>query len=465
MIDIKFNELLEKFDEKKTPINFDFRTKIINEISNHYKDGKKYLHYIHRYPGRVAPHIPFALLSLKDFKKLDGIVLDPFAGTGTVLLESIANPFIRRNAYGVEINPLARLISKTKTTCYNLNDLSEGFNKIQKTYLSLTKHDFENTEFLNIDLWFSKYTIKNLSKLKSAIEVQEFNDDIKDFFWVCFSKIVRKVSFADSRIPPPVVLKPEKYKKNKLVYKKLLQYLNYAQKPNIWKQFEQAFVENSKLASYNGQDLLYKDKITARIISDDAMDLKLKKLKGLGSFNISKNKLLPHDSIDLVITSPPYLTAQKYIRSVKLELLWLGFKQSELAAFEKSTVGTEYVTGEINIKEFFVEDIDTLINWTNKKSAGRASMVFKYFDSMKIVLQELFRVLKSNSYAIFIMGDNTILNRKVNTYDLLSSLAKSIGFEEVLILKDLIRNRSMITSRNGTGGLIKNEYIIILKKQ
>ena len=160
-----------------------------------------------------------AILSLKEFEELDGYVLDPFAGTGTVLLESIINPYINRCALGVEINPLARLITKVKTTLYDLDRLDMCFKKIEGTFKILSRNDFERMEFPNIEMWFSNNAIEKLSKLKYAITQQRFSRDYKDFFWVCFSRIIRRVAKADPRIPPPVILKPDKYKNNLTVTK------------------------------------------------------------------------------------------------------------------------------------------------------------------------------------------------------------------------------------------------------
>ena len=464
MININLNSLSEKFKKNNSPVAFDFRSKFENEINDHFKDGKKYLHYLHSYPGRISPHIPFTLLSLNEFKNHKGKVLDPFAGTGTVLLESIINPYIKRIALGAEINPLARLISKVKTTNYDLKELKKYLIKIKKTYEILGKNDFNTIEFLNIDLWFSLKTKSQLSKLKFSILHENIQTDYKDFFWVCFSKIIRKVSKADPRIPPPVVIKPEKFINNLVVRDKMVSYLAFVENPSIWELFEQSFNENCKLASYKEKEKLYSNNVYAKIICDNAQKLKVNTLGELGRFKNKQAIKLPKNSIEIVVTSPPYISAQKYIRSTKLELFWLGYTSEELIMYEKNSIGSEYVSLLKKITDIHVESIDELISWTYKKSAKRGIEIFEFFVDMKELFSEIFRVLKKNGYAIFIIGDNHIINRRIKTYNLLSKLASSVGFEEVLILKDLIRNRSMITKRNGTGGLIKNEYILILHK-
>jgi len=99
------------------------------------KKNNRNLHYVHYYPGRIYPYIPLYLLSLADFADLDGFVLDPSAGSGTIMLESIINPVFKRNALGVEINPLARLISKVKTTIIDFTEIENSMKELFKLYL------------------------------------------------------------------------------------------------------------------------------------------------------------------------------------------------------------------------------------------------------------------------------------------------------------------------------------------
>jgi ubiquinone/menaquinone biosynthesis C-methylase UbiE len=91
-------------------------------------------------------------------------------------------------------------------------------------------------------------------------------------------------------------------------------------------------------------------------------------------------------------------------------------------------------------------------------------MVYKYFEDMIMALREMYRLLNKRGYVFLVVGDNRVLGRRVDTYKLLRDAAIDIGFTEVVTMKDEIRTRSMITVRNGTGGLIKDEYIVILKK-
>ena len=151
-------------------------------------DTKDLTHCFHSYPAMMIPQIPRRILGKygPSVKKL----FDPYCGSGTSLLEANMKNI---NAIGTDLNPLARLIAKTKTTLidirildFYLNDFSSYF--LRKS-LSVTIPQFHN-----IDFWFNKETQKKLAFIKKYIEdIPDAN--IKNFFWVAFSETVRQSSF------------------------------------------------------------------------------------------------------------------------------------------------------------------------------------------------------------------------------------------------------------------------------
>ena len=458
------NYIIKKYKIKKKAINFNFKEASKQLLKGNNNNNNRYIHYIHYYPGRIYPYIPLYILSLQDFSHLSGYLLDPFAGSGTILLESIMNPFVKRNALGVEINPLAQLISKVKTTPIDLLKAKELIYDLKVLYSQRTRISEYVPKYRNINLWFSSASIKKLSKLKYAIDNLDAPIEYKDFFWLCFSNIIRKVSKADPYIPPPVILKPEKYKDNSTKYRKLKQHLEEAENPDVWSTFKKSVNDNITKLNYIFEKII-NEGIKAEIIWDDARDIKKAKLNKRGRFNKNIVEELAPNSIDIIFTSPPYLTAQKYIRTSKLELLWLGHDKEEINNLDKLSIGTERVSSQMDIRELGVISIDTLVKNTVSKSKSRGLTVYLYFKDMLKVFEELNRILKREGYLILVVGDNKVLGEWISTYKLLSDAATNKGFKEILILKDKIRNRSMMTKRNGSGGLIKEEYVIILKKE
>jgi len=255
------------------PINF-------KELLPDHSRRNRATHHIHKYPAKLIPHIPFYFIN--KFSNENDTILDPFCGSGTTLLESILNG---RNALGIELNPIARLIAKVKTTpldVQELKDVSKLCYKEIKKCGNPTILDFPNRDF-----WFSKETQFRLAKIKTTIDEIQAKPDIKDFLLVSFSAIIRKVSNADSRdLLPQLAPQPKQ--------------------ANVINEFF------SKL-DFNIERMndLSSVRVKSDIIGNDARILDLRK------------------KVNLIITSPPYLSAMEYFRSTKLEYYWLHGGQAE----------------------------------------------------------------------------------------------------------------------------------------
>lgn len=456
---------LTQYKERHGPVDFNFKKIVEKHLGKPYSTN--FTHFLHSYPGKIFAYIPTFILSIPDICPPGGTVLDPFCGSGTVLLESIINPFYKRNAFGIEINPLGRLIAKVKTTPLDVSKLLRiADNLLKKANQSRDVEPFSMPKFKNIDFWFSEKAIKKLAKLLFLIEELE-NNDFKDFFYVCFSSIIRKVSNADPFIPPPVKLKIEKYRNSpqKLAY--LERFIKNVEKADVIGLFENKIKINSKrIESLCKIEEVKDGKVKARIIWDDARCMKKSKLGDKARILRENAEPLSSNSIDLILTSPPYLTAQKYLRTQKLELLWLGLlSEEEFSHLNRDIIGSENTSlRNTEFKSLGIESVDSLIKWASAISSQRAANLYKYFFDMKLALSEMYRVLKKDRYAVIVVGNNKVLGRYVETYKLLADLAVSAGFELEAVFRDEIRGRGMITKRHNSGGLIKEEFVLVLRK-
>ncbi|HDK27437.1 MAG TPA: hypothetical protein ENG48_10190 [Candidatus Atribacteria bacterium] len=446
----------------RKPINFDFKN-AYSPLEDVNSNNNINHHYIHFYPGRIYPYIPRYILSLPELQTMDGVLLDPFAGSGTILLEALINPYVQRESWGIEINPIGRLISKVKITVFDISLVPEYMKELHKIYHSKSMNTQEFIPIYdNINIWFSQDAINKLAKLRYAIQNLKIEKDVKDFFWLCFSGIIRKISKADPYIPPPVVLKLEKYK-NTPKFNKLKEHLKRAESPNLWRIFEEEVLANCKKLN-TIFSILRDNPVEGKIIWDDVRQIKKGTLSERGVIDKSNSYNLPSDSVDIIFTSPPYLTAQKYIRTSKLELLWLGYSIEKINELEKKSIGTEKIKVS-DIEKLGYKNIDELVEKTLYKSRQRALAVYFYFKNMIEVIRELNRVLKNQGYMILVVGDNKVLGEWIGTYRLLADIVINESFRELVILKDTIKSRSMLTRRNGSGGLIKEEYVMIFQKR
>ncbi|MEN6455291.1 MAG: hypothetical protein ABFD10_13615, partial [Prolixibacteraceae bacterium] len=152
-------------------------------------------HGFHTYPAKMIPQIASKVLD--EFGKDAKILMDPYCGSGTSLVEANLKGV---NAYGADLNPLARLIAKVKTTPIEIQSLDlhlrDFYEYLFSFRFTISAHpqSIIAPSFNNIDFWFSKAVKNDLSIISSFINKIE-NKDIKDFFEVAFSQTIRECSW------------------------------------------------------------------------------------------------------------------------------------------------------------------------------------------------------------------------------------------------------------------------------
>lgn len=444
-IDPMITHFMNEYKNHQQSIEVDFR-KLVAWVPY----GDSYTHFIHSYPAKLLKHIPiFFLNSKRIMSNPHGTVLDPFCGSGTVLLESVIAGY---TSIGCDANPLARLIANVKTTPLEPSLLNENLTKILEQAKRIRKYRSRNVT--NIDHWFSETVKLDLSKIQTAIEKIE-NIEIRNFFEVCFSNIVKKVSFADPNLSVPVKINPIKYS-DPFLYEKACIELQKKNNINVFEKFKKQAIENikriEKLRNLNISG-------NAKIVGKDARSI-------TENLDCEHSRLLSN-SIDLIITSPPYAGAQKYIRSSSLSLGWLNYcEKNSLRDYEKLNIGREhYYKKEYQVKNHTgIQEIDKELEWIWEKNPLRAHININYLVELRSAIKEMYRVLKDGSYCIIVIGNNMVCGRVFNTKKYLKIIAEDAGFETTFILRDKIHSRGLMTKRNKTASIINTESIMVFRK-
>lgn len=227
-------ELLGRFEKNHRPISIDFR-KTVNWLT-----PDRFSHKIHTYPAKLLMHIPHFFLANTVLSQPMDTVLDPFCGSGTVLLEA---QIFGRRTIGADSNPIAQLISKVKT--HPLPEI-----KLKKTLSSVIKRipskpSGRPPDVVNLEYWFYPHVIEQLQRILEAIKTLR-NVCIKDFFLVCFSACVRKVSLADPRVAVPVRLQQDQYPKEHWLREKTSAHLRKLRRINVIKVYHEIVLANIK---------------------------------------------------------------------------------------------------------------------------------------------------------------------------------------------------------------------------
>src|SRR3989339_130405 len=126
---------------------------------------KTYTHGIHTYPAMFIPQVARRLL--ETYSKEGDTICDIFCGSGTALVES---KLLGRNAYGIDLNPLAIFLAKAKTTPINPLTLTNQYFKLISDIEKIKETEIKKPHFNNIDFWFKEKAIIKLAKLKKTIQ-------------------------------------------------------------------------------------------------------------------------------------------------------------------------------------------------------------------------------------------------------------------------------------------------------
>ena len=160
------------------------------------------LHRLDKYPAKMIPHM--ARFLIDRVSDPGDTVLDPFCGTGTVVREAIE---LRRNAIGLDVNPLAVLVSRAKVGHYSRDLLEQQLSQLLDSFKADTA-TFGLT-FPNAEYWFTPATLRKLGTIRSTVDrvAQHLPSPYPDFWRAVLASVVRQSSRADTRGPKPFISK------------------------------------------------------------------------------------------------------------------------------------------------------------------------------------------------------------------------------------------------------------------
>lgn len=336
------------------------------------------LHKIAPYVGRIKP--PFAHFLIKYVSNPGETILDPFCGIGTIPLES---SLMGRNSIGVDLNPYAITIAKSKTEHNrNIQDLINYVEKLEITSKGVSIRKIPN--------WVKEYY--NEKTLKEILyTLQLLKNDGQKFLYGCLVGISQGHR-------PGHLSKPCAW---------TLPYKPRPDDPGEYRDVKSRLIAKLKRN--------YKDKVVdsgeMNIIQGDSRYLKL-----------------DNESVDHIISSPPYYNTLDYINSHRLRLAICGVYEEE----EKQDLKNQ------TIQRF--KD---------------------YLEEMEKVIVELKRVLKPGGYCVFVVGDHFKGKEIINTADELSVIFKNHGFKYHGAVPDPIPVNKSVQKRTDN---VKFERIMILQK-
>lgn len=387
-----------------------------------------YTHGMFKYPCKFIPEIPRWAIRSYALEE-NSVVFDPFSGSGTTLLEANLSGL---NAYGAEIDDIAKLIIGVKTNILSVNQfelLDVEYNNIMQA-ISCEESQRVRPSIDNLTHWFSEEAINALGAMRYCIDNIE-DQDVRNFFKVCMVSIIKKVSMADDTSPKPYVSK------------KIIK-----APPPVEKEFASVFRRYKQMMS---ELIRVGDIGCTHIVEGDAL-----------SFSLPMG-------IDLAITSPPYINAFDYGRAMRLENLWMGtLNEADLRNKKSRYVGTEKIKVKEEVNNLdILKKSDLLKKYYDRikaKDEKRALIVKKFFEDMESNLISVYENLNADGKYVIVIGNSNIRQVKIESWKVIEDIANSIGFRTVQYFNYVIQNPYIRIPRKGKGGEIDKDYVLVLEK-
>lgn len=347
------------------------------------------LHQLSPYIGKIKS--VFARKLITTYTKPRDAILDPFAGSGTMAFESL---IAKRHAIANDVNPYAVTLIKAKM--FPPNSLEEAVKRV-KYYNSLSKKQSKNVDLEEVPDWVKKFYHRDT--LKEIISLSQLlRENNENFLLACLLGILHHerpgfLSYPASHLVP--YLRTKKYPIEK--YPDMYSYRDVESR--LIKKIQRAYRRFPKIDKTLGRTCLQKD---------------------------AEQLVLQENSVDAVISSPPYMNALDYARDNRLRLWVLGENDYE-----------KYDTkSPRNIEDF-------------KKL-------------MKKLMKNIYPALKANSYCIFVLGDVNKSKKSINTASAVIDIVSDMGgFNCEGFVQDEVP--AFRRSRK-EGACTKNEWIVVLRK-
>jgi hypothetical protein len=415
-------------------------------------------HYLFRYPAKFHPPIAAALI--QKYSKVGDLILDPFCGSATLLVEARV---LGRNGIGIDVDPVATFIADAKTRHIGVQALRcsaavlvQKLKTIRRSakeyehlqYVDITdrafraavsRYSLEIPPIPNLFHWFRRYVVVDLARLRFAITTLRSPKSHKNFFLACFCSIIRNVSNAD---PVPVSgLEVTSHMKAKEQEGRVIDpFANFVATLNRAlhdrAQFEQAIRSSgTRIQISNG------DATTVR--------------------NYVRKK------VDIVITSPPYHNAVDYYRRHTLEMYWLNLVNSpnDRLLLLPKYIGrarvpkTHPFISDTKLESWFARRCESMMR---KRDAASADAFKHYVIAMQRCFSGLARRLQPHRKLVLVLGKSSWNGRKLPTTKLFEELAAP-HFRLKEHYWYPLKNRYMTYSRHN-GASIDREHVLVFER-
>ena len=396
-------------------------------------DTKGLTHCFHAYPAMMIPQIAAKLI--RTYGAGAKTLFDPYCGTGTSLVEATVRGIA---AKGGDLNPLARLIARAKTAPLSPRTLRLYLREINEKLFDARFGGGMSAPppaLKNLDFWFAKPVQRKLAAIKFHLD--EIDDAcVRRFFLVCLSETVRECSYTRNG----------EFKLYRMAARQMENF-----DPDVFGVF-------IGKAARNLSGL--KDYLAAPGRRGRA------EVFGFNSAAVIPPECVAPDSVDLIVTSPPYgdsRTTVAYGQFSRLAAEWLGY--ADAASLDRQLMGGDKTA------DWQAAAAGGLADAIKARDQNRAREVGAFYRDYRRSIANVAATVKPGGFACYVVGNRKVKGVTLATDDATRRYFAENGFRHEATFSRAIPNKRM-PSKNSPSNIpgetdttIKNEYIVVMQKR
>ena len=406
------------------------------------KDTSYITHGYYTYPAKFIPQLAARLM--REYSSAGDIIVDPFMGSGTTVVEALVN---NRIGIGTDINDIAYLLAKVKTTPLPIAQLQAEFQALELELLDRTSNHYQHfsqaalaliPQHERIDYWYLPQQKAKLAIILARI-LEIADAALRNFFLVAFAQILKSCSIWLQKSVKPT---RDQHKK---VQEPLLLFVKQARK---------------MLKRHAAFNQLLREEMRNNI-------------DNFRTISCADSRTVPcaDAAAQMIITSPPYVTSYEYADLHQLPSLWFGYME-ELAEFRKKFIGSAHTErAEIDLKSVLATDIIQRLDGSKK---GRE--VSSYFADMLETFIEMRRMLRVGGKACIVIGNTQFQGVDILNAEVFQQQLEQLGFATHTIIHREIPSKMLPSVRDSSSGkFVKvtdkkaklaypTEYILVMEK-
>ena len=408
-----------------TVVNF---RELVSEI----RDTGYLTHNLFYYPARFIPQI--ARFCLKNYTKGGDWVIDPFAGSGTVGLEAV---LINRNAILIDINPLLNHIVPAKIlfqyAYLDLHILQKMLDDMMQASSVYYRPAWENLEY-----WYEPHVLETLCRYWGWVKKLEGNP-YQTILIIALLKASKRFSYAEHKTP-------------KLFRSKAKQKEMHSLLQENWGSALQTFIYKTAFDAYRRLTML------ARLRENSHSTVLYYGGVDSADPSIFEKLEIRSKPVQTLITSPPYLQAQEYIRTSKLELYWLGYTEEEIKSVSRLEIPYRPAVGRITTPT--LERIRGAV-----QRQDLIAILDSYFYYTIRSLENAAGMVNSGGRLCIFVGNPKMEGIEVVIWQVIAEYFQDRGYEIEKVYEDEIKNRQLFRNRkNKNPEGMKSEFLLIMRK-